>query len=308
MISYILLFGGSLFVLIYASNFFIGSAERIGLSFGVSSFVIGVSIVAFGTSLPELATSIISVLKGSSEIVVGNVVGSNITNILFVLGLSAIFSGNFTIKRNLMEDDLPLLIGATVMLLFALRDQVFSMLETGVFIVGLVTFLIYSIKNDTKEEENDVQVGFLTYVILILSGVGVYFSAQYTVVSIEKIAALLEINPALVSLSALALGTSLPEAVVSIAACRRGLHDLAIGNILGSNLFNIFGVMGIPALFGTLKIPAEINSFSMPFLVAVTLLFVLVCYSKKVSTWEGIMLFSMYILFLGELFNMGFVN
>ncbi len=308
MISFILLFAGSLFVLIYASSFFIDSAERIGLSFGISPFVIGVTIVAFGTSLPELATSVLSVLSGSSEIVVGNVVGSNITNILFVLGASAIFSGNFSINRDLMEDDIPLLVGSAVLLYFALRDQVFSILEIVLFSIGLIAYLVYSLKNTEEQDEQEVSANVVTYLILVVSGVAVYFGASYTVLSIERISELLEINPAVVSLSALALGTSLPEVVVSIAACRRGLHDMAIGNILGSNLFNTFGVMAIPALVGPLSIPASINEFSVPFLIAVTIIFGLVCYSKKVSVWEGIMLVSLYIMFLAELINMGFVN
>lgn len=302
-----MLFVGSLALLIFSSDKFINSAEKVGLSFGISPFIIGVTVVAFGTSLPELATSIVSVYENSSEIVVGNVVGSNITNILLVIGLSVVITGDLNIKRNLMEVDMSLLMGSSFLLWFVLKDLEFSLIESLIFCGGLVIFLVSSLKSQEGEKEERTKIDFITYVFLAIGAVGIYFGALYTVASITQISEFLEINPAIVSLSALALGTSLPEIVVSISACRRGMPGMAIGNVIGSNIFNTYAVMAIPSFFGELIIPESILSFSLPFMVVISALFGLICYSKKISIWEGMMLLGFYIFFLAELFRLGFV-
>lgn len=298
----------SLTVLIYTSNKFIDSSEKIGLSLGISPFIIGVTIVAFGTSLPELATSIISVIDGASEIVVGNVVGSNITNILLVIGLSTVAAGRLKISRDIMDIDIPLLSGSAVLLYFVLSDLYFSVIESVIFLAGMVAFLLYSIQDKSEERPERIATGLRTYFVMVVSGFGVYFGASYTVSSVTELSVLLNINPSIISLGVLALGTSLPEVVVSIAAARRGIHEMAIGNVIGSNIFNTYAVMGIPSLIGPLNIPAEIMDFSMPFLVGVTFIFGLVTYSKNISFWEGLLLISFYIFFVIELINRGFVS
>jgi len=295
-------------VLIYASNKFIDSAETIGLSLGISPFVIGVTLVAFGTSLPELTTSILAVLGGTSEIVVGNVVGSNITNILLVLGLTALAVGTLKIERDIMKEDVPLLLGSAVLLWFAISDGSFSLIEALIFIAGLLGFLLYTIRGKEDDIVKGAKAGWLTYMILILAGVAIYFGASYTVSSIEELALLFNVNPSLVSLSLLALGTSLPEVVVSVSAARKGKHSLAMGNVIGSNMFNTYAVMAIPSFFGELVIPDSVISFSLPFMLATTIIFMLVTFSKEVSLWKAGMLVSFYIFFLAELFKVSFVS
>lgn len=298
----------SLAALIFASDKFIGSAEKVGYSMGVSPFVIGVTLVAFGTSLPELATSIISVNAGASEIVVGNVVGSNITNILLVLGLAALSVGTLRIERNIMRDDIPLVFGSSLLLYFVLQDNHFSLIEALIFLSGMFGFLAYGIKGQTEPKSEKVKTGLLTYAILIVSGIAVYFSADFVVTSIETLASGLGVNPSIVSLTLLALGTSLPEIVVSISAVRRGQHSLALGNVIGSNIFNTYAVMSIPSFFGELVIPETIVDFSLPFMLAVTVLLWIVAYSKEVTFWKAGMLLSFYIFFVAELIRLGFVS
>lgn len=298
----------SLAFLIYASNKFIDSAEKIGFSIGISPFIIGVTLVSFGTSLPELTTSIISVYSGSSEIVVGNVVGSNITNILLVLGVTSMMVGRLQVVRDIMSEDVPLLIGSAILMWFVLADLNFSFFETILFLFGMGGFLFYTIQSGKSDGQKRVKTGIGTYLVLIISGVAIYFSARYTVSSIESMALSLKIDPSFISLSLLALGTSLPEVVVSVAAARRGKHAIAVGNVLGSNIFNTYAVMAIPSLFGDLVIPESILTFSLPFMIVTTILFSLVCYSKSVSFWKAGMLLSFYIFFLAELFRLGFVN
>jgi len=303
----LLIFIASLAGLIFASDKFIGAAEKIGYSLGISPFIIGVTIVAFGTSLPELATSIIAVMDGTSEIVVGNVVGSNITNILLVLGLTAMAVGTLKIERDIMKDDIPLLIGSSLLLWFALSDLRFSIVEALIFLSGLAGFLIYSIKGQDEPKREKVKTGALTYLILIAAGVTVYFAATFTVSSISDLAMGLGVNPSVVSLSLLALGTSLPEIVVSISAARRGQHSLALGNVIGSNMFNTYAVMAIPSFIGEIVIPDNIMSFSLPFMVAMTVILWLVTNAKEISFWKAGMLVSFYIFFIAELIRLGFV-
>ncbi len=309
MVITILIFLGSLGLLIFSSDRFIGAAERIGLGFGISPFIIGVTVVAFGTSLPELMTSIVSVYQGSSEIVAGNVVGSNITNILLVVGISAVITGDMVIKRNLIGEDLPMLMASALLLWFALRDSYFSLGESILFLLALVIFLWSSLKEDKEEsQEQRTKVSWVEYVYILLGAIGIYLGASYTVSSITEISNAVGVDPAIVSLTALALGTSLPEVVVSVAACKRNLAGMALGNVIGSNVFNTYGVMSIPSFIGPLAIPPAIYEFSLPFMVAVSLLFTIICISKKVSFWQGWLLLIFYGYFLIDLFNQGYVR
>lgn len=300
MIVNILLFVLSVAVLIFASDKFVGAAEKIGLSLGISPFIIGVSIVAFGTSLPELATSIFSVVDGQSEIVVGNVIGSNITNVLLVLGLTAVMARKIDLDYDVMDIDMPLLFISAFLLWFAIADGHFSFFEAMLFIIALVVFLMNSISNRKADNGEKSKSAFRDYVTLIFGGILVYFGAAYTVEMIENIALDLGADPVIIAVTALALGTSLPEVVVSLAATARGQHAIAIGNILGSNIFNTYAVMAFPSFLGPLVIPEQILSFYLPFMLVVTALFGFICLSKKISMWEGVMLLVFYAFFIGE--------
>ena len=304
MTIYIIISVVSLAVLLLASDWFIDAAEKIGLSFGISPFIIGVTIVAFGTSLPELATSIASVYSGDSEIVTGNVVGSNIANILLVLGLTA-FLGKSDIKLgfNIWDIDLPLLIGSAVLMYFAVWDQQFDTLEAIIFLAALVGFLFNSVKGSKDEglERYPVRKGDILK--LIIGGVAVYFGAKYTIYGIVEVAEQTQIAPEFFSLTFIALGTSLPEVVVSIAAGRRGKHAIAVGNVLGSNIFNTYAVMSIPSFMGELVITNDIINLGMPFMLAATLLFGVITISNSVSKWEGLLLLLFYVFYISELYK-----
>jgi cation:H+ antiporter len=293
----ILIFVVSLGALLKASDFFVAAAERVGLAIGISPFIIGVTIVAFGTSLPELATSLAAVFSGSSEIVIGNVIGSNITNILLVLGITAIVAKKIVMDFDIMDIEMPLLLGSAFFLYFVLADNHVSLYESLLFLVALTVFLLNSFGQKDKDVERPA-FAIKDFLILIAAGLVVYFGASYTIYAIEKIASQLGVNQDFIALSVLALGTSLPEVVVSIAAARKGKPGIAVGNVLGSNIFNTYAVVGIPSLFGNLVIPESTNSFSLPFMVGVTLLFVIGCISKKISRWEGVMLVIFYVYFI----------
>ena len=301
-VLYLLMFVGSLAVLLWASDKFVDAAEKIGLALGISPFIIGVTIIAFGTSLPELASSIAAVYINESEVVVGNVIGSNITNILLVLGIVAIVSKTIKLNFRVMDIDIPLLVGSSFLLWFILQDQKVSIIEALLCLGGLVVFLINTFKGDESEEKKErTKAGWKQYLFLILGAALVYVGATYTIVAIQEISNILEISSEIIALSLVALGTSLPEVVVSVTAAAKNKAAIAIGNVLGSNIFNTYAVMGIPALIDDLVIPDNILAFSLPFMVAITVLFGVICVSNKISRWEGVMLVVFYVYFFIEL-------
>lgn len=303
----------SLAVLIKAADYFTQSSEKIGLFFGLSTFIIGVTFVSIGTSLPELITSIFAVLRNSSEIVVGAVIGSNITNIFLVLGIAAIVGKKLQITRDITLVDLPLLMSSAFLLAITIYDGKFTFIEALLFIAAIVIFLLYTLKTEKKKEiakaevrklkEKKKKFDWKILIVFIVSCFFIYIGAKYTVESIIKLADILNIGKDVIALSAIALGTSLPELVVCITAVRKGKHSLAVGNVLGSSVFNTFAVMGIPALIGTLTIPASIITFGLPMMLIATLLFFFMTQSKVVTKWEGWILLIFYVFFIGKLFG-----
>lgn len=275
------LLAGSLILLMISSDKFVMATEEIGLSLGVPGFVMGISVLAVGTSLPELLTGIISVNQGSSELVVGTVIGSNIANILLILGISAIFSKNFTILWDLMHGDLPILFGSLLLMGFIIYPlstvdlQVFREIShqietTGqgnpgmrsvvnfseglILLAGYLLYLHYYVlrnreelqKVDKDEERPDFKP--MSVVWIILGGIGVYFGAQYTVDAAIELARLMGMGTEVIAASIIAAGTSVPELVVALSAVRRNNFEMAMGNVTGSNIFNTFVVLSVPSL------------------------------------------------------------
>ena len=310
-LTWIIVFIASLSVLIKASDFFTDSAEKIGLHFGVPAFIVGVTIVAFGTSLPEIITSIISVLKDSSEIVVGNVVGSNIANIFLVFGLTAIIARKMTITHDIIKVDLPFLAGSALLLAASIWDGEFNRFEAVLCLAGLGIYLLYSVNSKDKlKEEEDEELEkkkkgspWKAFVILAISAAFIYLGANFTIEAIIKLSELLNLGKEVIAVSAVAFGTSLPELVVTISAVRKNKPEIAVGNVLGSNIFNAFAVMGIPALIGPLAIPASIITFSLPMMLIATVLFILMMQDRKIANWEGWLLLLFYVFFIVKLFG-----
>jgi cation:H+ antiporter len=293
----------SLGVLLKASDWFIDAAERIGLSLGVPQFIIGVTIVSVGTSLPELATSIASIYIGKSEIVVGNVVGSNITNIALVLGLTAVYSKQISLDGKMWNGDLPFLFASAFLLYFVLLDLNFTLFEAILFLFGNVLFLAYSFSSGDEEEVIRPPLQAAVFLKLIAGGALVYFGASYTIHAISELSDIAGIDPDVIALTAVALGTSLPEVIVSLNAARKGKTSIAVGNVLGSNVFNTFAVMGVPRLFGPLVVPESVLNFSLPLMMVMTVLFGIMCVSSRITRWEGLVMLMFYAFFIVELFQ-----
>lgn len=302
------LFVVSMFVLIKGSDWFVGSAEKIGLAAGISPFVIGVTLVAFGTSLPELAASIAAVFQGSPEIVMGNVVGSNITNILLVVGISAIVGKEIIIDKDTANNNIVLLLASALLLWFSVKEandytiDAISGFEAFVYIAGMILFLVGSTRGRDTDKVEQFSVHTKDYVILIVSAGLVYLGAHMTIVSIEFGSEYIGISHDVIALTCVALGTSLPEVVVSVTAVRKGKSDIAIGNVLGSNIFNTFAVIGIPSMVGAIPATTAMVEFSLPFMVGMTILFCLMFTESRINKWEGWMLVLLYVFFLYNIF------
>ena len=299
----VLILGGSLFILVKGSDWFVDSAERIGLSLGISPFIIGVTIVAFGTSLPELASSISAVLNGQSEIVSGVVIGSNITNILLVLGLVSTVGKVVKMDYDIMDIDMPMLIGSSFLLWFCLADQHFSLFEGIVFLIGLTIFLVNSISGNEKSTDEKPKLSWKDLLLLVLGGIFVKYGADFTVNSIANLAEGFDIETTILAQTLVALGTSLPEVAVSITAALKGKPGIAIGNVLGSNIFNTYAVISIPSFFGELLISDDTISFYLPFMVACTILFATISNGGRITRWEGYMLLLFYLFFFNHSFG-----
>lgn len=312
LILWIILFVVSLYILLRASDYFTGSAEKIGLSFGIPNFIVGVTIVAIGTSLPEIVSSIVAVVRDSPEMVVGNVVGSNIANIFVVLSIAAIIGKKMKITYDLVHIDLPLLMGSAFLLTITIVDGVFSFLEALLCIAGLIVYLMHAISIEKKrvdvkrrkESESRGELRWKTFAILVVSAFFIFIGAKYTVESVIRLSELLNIGKEVIAASAVALGTSLPELMVTISATRKGKPEIAVGNVLGSNIFNTLAVMGIPGLIGTLVIPQNILILGLPMMLIATLLFFFVSQDKEITQWEGWFLLIFYVFFIVKLFNL----
>jgi cation:H+ antiporter len=310
LIFWIGIFVVSLLVLLKASQYFTIAAEKIGRMLGVSHFVIGMTIVAVGTSLPELISSIIAVLEDSSEIVAGNVLGSNIANIFLILGIAAIVSQRFKITYNLLPVDLPILMTSAFFLAAAIWDGTFTFGEAILFVACFIIFLVYTAKDGKfnrkkpKKEAGKLPFEIKPVLMIFLSGIFVYLGAKYTIESVIRISEFLHVGTEIIAISAVAVGTSLPELAVTISAVKRKNAEMVVGNILGSNVFNSFAVMGIPGLLTNLKVPESLTHFALPVMLAASILFLVVIVDKQVSKWEGWMFFIFYGFFLGKIFNL----
>ena len=311
---WIVVFVVALAVLLKASDYFTEAAEKIGLRLGIPAFIIGVTIVAVGTSLPELISSIFAVSAGASEIVIGNVVGSNIANILLVLGAVAIFAKKIETKYEMIEVDLPIFFASALFIFIVAFDGVINMWEGGIGILGVATYFAFAgisarksssaqekaIKSEKKELRKE---GLLfQFLVILISGLFIFLGAKYTVSSVIQISAILNIAKEVIALSAVAIGTSLPELVVGITAARKGNAGMAFGNVLGSNIFNSFAVLGVASMVGTLVVPAAMVTFSVPVLIGVSLLYLFTIQDKQLTIWEGIIFLLAYALYMGKVF------
>lgn len=315
----LLIFVVGLATLVIASDFFTEAAEKIGLAMGLPPFIVGVTIVSMGTSLPELLSSLVSIVQGAPEVVASNVIGSNIANICLVVGTAAIMSKKLLrVMYNLISVDLPLFVGSAF--LFALMGrsgQQFTRGEALILVIGYVVYLFYILKSseDSGSQSDDEAVDIpgrssqttqvlRHFLILLLSGIFIFLGTNYTIDALIQISDRLNVGRDIIAISAVAIGTSLPELMVTINAALKNKAELAVGNVVGSNIFNIFVVIGIPGLIKPLPVSDAILNHSVPTLLAASLLMFFTVQDNKITTWEGWLFMMLYGWFMGTVFGL----
>lgn len=286
-------------VLVKGADFFVDGASDLAAKFKIPQLVIGLTVVAMGTSMPEAAVSISGVLKGSADITVGNVLGSNILNILIILGLSAIFAP-LPVGKSTLKIDMPFLIGISVLLIIQGLDGTVSLadgiIQIAVFALYLTYLLITAKKNhDNNTESCEIrhklwQTALLTVMGLVMVIVG----SNMAVDAAAVIASALGMSERFIGLTIVALGTSLPELCTSVSAARKGKTDIAIGNIVGSNIFNILFVIGISALISPIPFSSAFTFDGIIAAASAAVLPLLCIRSKKLKRWHGALLLAGY--------------
>lgn len=294
-------------ILIKGADLFVEGTSNIASNLKVSKMLIGLTIVAFGTSAPEFAVSIKSIISGNTDMVLGNVIGSNILNILLILGLSAMFH-SLTVKNNTVKKELPITMLITTLFAVLLSDKLFDKTLNNSFTRsdGLILLLFFSVFiyylisiSRKKQEKEEINLSISKSIIYTIVGlISIILGSNFVVDSASYIAKYLGITERLISLTIIAFGTSLPELVTSIIATKKGEYDIAIGNIVGSNIFNIGIVVGLPiTIFGGINI---INFSYIDLLVMVISSIILFMFSfndYKITKKEGVMFLILFIVY-----------
>lgn len=294
-------------VLIKCADIFVDSASDVAIHFNLSKMFIGLTIVSFGTSAPEFAVSVKSIISGSGDIVLGNVIGSNILNILLILGVSSLVH-SLAVKDNTVKKEIPITLLLTSLLIVVLGDSLFdrgtNSFTRGDGIVILLCFSIFiyylftQMKNKIKDDDEPKHGLLLSFVLTIISIIGIIVGSNFVVESSSYIASTLGVSEKMIALTIVALGTSLPELVTSIVATKKGSYDIAIGNVVGSNIFNIGIVLGVPVtLFGGFN-NYSINMVDLMALLTATILLLLCAFTGyKIEKKEGILFILVFIIY-----------
>ena len=299
--------------LIKGADIFVDGASDTARKFRVPKMLIGLTIVSFGTSAPEFAVSIQSILSGKGDILLGNVVGSNILNILLILGISSLV-GTLRVNTATVKKEIPVLVLITLAFAALLSDKIFGLTENvftrqdGIVLLLFFCIFIYYLigmarKKDTNEEENkdEKPVKLVKALLMIVIGLfGIVLGSDFVVKGASEIAAAFGVSQRIISLTIVALGTSLPELVTSVIATKKGEYDIAIGNIVGSNIFNIGIVAGLPvAIFGGVGGSAFSYIDIIALIISAVVLFFFARHGGRIGYKKGIIFLLMFAVYYG---------
>lgn len=300
-----------LFILILGGDFLVRGASSIALRAHISPLVVGLTVVAFGTSAPELLISVKAALAGSPDLTMGNVVGSNICNLALVLGITALI-GPIRVQKDSIKIDWPVTMGSSLLLYFVVKekDAVINSIEGIMFVFLLIIYTVYIIRKSRKETkalrdaEEDLEVPEASNnawkdAMYILGGcAGLYFGADWFVGGAKEMASFLGVSERVIGITVLALGTSLPELVTAIVASIKKETDLAVGNLMGSNIFNILSILGITSIIQDIHVSEQIVHHDMTVMLGITLLILpLMIYKRKVTRFAGGLLLLVYLVY-----------
>jgi cation:H+ antiporter len=316
----LILFFGGLILLVLGASTLVRGASKLAMSFGISPLVVGLTIVAFGTSAPEIAVSVGAVLDGKTDLAMGNVVGSNIFNVLFILGLSALVAP-LVVNIQLIRQEVPIMLGTSLLLLALSLDGKISFLDGGLLLGLLVVYTVFLVVQSRREtqaaqdefakENHPAEKGawdshWAAQVGLIAVGlVALVFGSDYLVQASISIAKAMGVSDLVIGLTIVAAGTSMPEVATSLTAAIKGERDIAVGNVVGSNIFNIMGCLGLSGLvsgdLGLLVAPSLL-AFDIWVMLAVAVACVPVFISgREIARWEGAVFLGYYVAYVAYL-------
>lgn len=307
---------GGLVILTIGAEILIRGATELARRFGVSDLLIGLTLVGFGTSTPELVSSVQAALIGSPGVAVGNVVGSNIVNILFILGLSVLIAPFAVERKAFMRDGFVVLI-ATIAAIGVSMTGEFGRIAGAAFLAALAAYILYAFYTERRApdspqaEQHIAEAAALpggpkSPVLDILMAIGglalLIVGAKFLVTGAISVAGQLGVSETIIGLTVVAVGTSLPELVTSVMAALRGKSSLALGNVVGSNIYNIFGILGITAVIHPVAAPAEIIAFDNWVMLGATALMILFATTRsRLNRLEGAVLVAAYFAYIGWL-------
>ena len=306
----VVLFVIGLMLLIVGAEVLVKGASRLASVFRVSPLVIGLTVVAFGTSSPELAVSIQAATLGQASIAVGNVIGSNIFNVLFILGCSALIVP-LIVSQQLIRFDVPLMIGLSVLVLIMASDGILGAFDGSLLVLSLIAYIAFVFIQSRKAQSNDEvdadsadapkKTSWIKDLAMVAIGLAMLvIGSDWLVDGAVALATHLGVSQLIIGLTIVATGTSLPEVVTSIVAAVHGERDIAVGNVVGSNLFNIMGVLGVASLVapGGIDIPASVVSFDLLVMLAVAIACLPIFFSGGIiSRQEGALLLAYYVAY-----------
>jgi cation:H+ antiporter len=315
-----LIFLGGLTLLIIGANLLVRGASKLALSFGISPLVVGLTIVAFGTSAPEVAVSVGAVLDGKTDIAIGNVVGSNIFNVLFILGLSALIAP-LVVNIQLIRQEVPIMLGASLLLLALGLDGRLSFFDGGFLFLLLVAYTVFLVVQSRRESQRakdeyadqikPAEAGSWDSRLpaqLLLIGAGLaalVFGSDYLVQASVNFAKAMGVGDLVIGLTIVAAGTSMPEVATSITAAIKGERDIAVGNVVGSSTFNILGCLGLSGLVSGdlgLAMAPSLLAFDIWVMLAVALACLPVFMTgREIARWEGGVFLGYYVAYVAYL-------
>jgi cation:H+ antiporter len=319
MVLQLVLFVLGFVFLVKGADFLVEGASSIAKKYGLSSIMIGLTIVAFGTSLPELLVSALSAMSGSPDIAVANILGSNFSNTLLILGTTAIVAP-IIVKKNTINKEIPFSLLALLAVGFLVNDflidgngpNVLTRIDGLILLLFFIVFIYYTftLKKEkinvlpklkiSKEEDIKEHKNYKSILLIILGVVGLYFGGEWIVNGAVEIATYFNLSEALIGLTIIAVGTSLPELAASIIAAKKGEADMAVGAVVGSNIFNMLWVLGLSATISPIVYNSALN-IDLYILIAITILLIPLIYAGKknvLTKREGIILLSIYVFYL----------
>jgi cation:H+ antiporter len=306
--------------LVIGAEWLVRGASTVATKLGVAPIVVGLTVVAFGTSAPEMAVSVSGALSGSADVAIGNVVGSNTFNILFILGLSAAISG-LSIEQRILKFDIPILILISLVTYGLILNDSVSRVEGVILFVGVIVYTGWLLKGARKSESPAVEKEYKTAVEsvegktfskslgfqigLVTVGLALLvLGSQLLVNSATEIASALGVSDLVIGLTVVAAGTSLPELATSVLAAIRGQRDIAVGNVVGSNIFNLLAVLGASAAVSSngVVVNSEVIRLDFPVMLAATIVLLPICWNGfMIKKWEGGLLAAFYVAYVAYL-------